>query len=289
MYIHTLIPDIYERVGKQDGWFTEQLSTELGADIAPRLRESLDGPHRDPRLRLSQMGPKCPRALWFSIHKPELAEALPPWARIKYTYGHMIEALAITLAKAAGHEVTGEQDELVVDGITGHRDCVIDGHIVDVKSTSSFGFSKFKDGSLKDDDSFGYLDQLDGYLLGSRLDPLVRNKDTAYILAVDKTLGHMTLYEHKLRERSIRDRIAEYKQIVDLVDPPRCNCETVPDGKSGNIKLGTKASYSAFKHQCHPHLRTFLYASGPVYLTKVVRVPDVQEIDSKGKPVYTIH
>ena len=48
-----------------------------------------------------------------------------------YAFGHMIEGLAIGLAKASGHEVLGEQDEIYVDGIRGpHRDCVIDGCVV---------------------------------------------------------------------------------------------------------------------------------------------------------------
>lgn len=215
-----------------------------------------------------------------------MAEPLPPWAEIKYAFGHVLEALAITLAKAAGHEVTGEQDELVVDGITGHRDCVIDGCVVDVKSTSSIGFSKFKDGSFATMDNFGYLDQLDGYLVGSADDPLVRNKSQGYILAIDKTLGHMVIYEHNKREESIRERIRSYKDIIALDEPPSCTCETVPDGRSGNIKLGVAASYSPFKHCCFLFLRTFLYASGPVYLTTVVRKPDVTEVNREGKIVY---
>jgi len=184
----------------------------------------------------------------------------------------------IGLAKAAGHEVTGEQDELVVDGIHGHRDCVIDGAVVDVKSASSRGFQKFKDKSIAQADDFGYLDQLDGYSLGSLEDPLVRVKDRAYLLAIDKTLGHMVLYEHKVRHGEIQKRISDYKRIVRLDQPPRCECQSVPDGKSGNLKLDTRASYSPWKQVCNPGLRTFLYASGPVYLTKVVRVPDVTEL-----------
>lgn len=232
------------------------------------------------------MGARCPRALWHSIHTPELGEPLPPWATFKYSYGHVIEALAITLAKAAGHTVTGEQDAITVDGIVGHRDCVIDGCIVDVKSCSSFSFQKFKDKSIGQSDSFGYLDQLDGYLVGSTDDDLVTVKDRGYNWAIDKTLGKMCLYEHYKREESIKERIRYYKSIVALVEPPKCTCETVPDGKSGNIRLGIRPSYSAFKHCCWPQLRTFLYASGPVYLTKVVRKPDVTEIDRHGKTVY---
>ncbi len=282
--ILTLIPDIYSLVGGEHG-ITDLRTSDVGSDIARALQQSF-GP-REPRgLRLSGLGPKCPRHLWHSINTPELAEPLPPYAKIKYAYGHIIEHLLLGLAKAAGHRVEGEQDELVVDGIVGHRDCVIDGAIVDVKSSSSRGFTKFKDKTLAQDDSFGYLDQLDAYLVGSLHDPLVTVKDRAYILAVDKTLGHLALYEHRLRERSIRERIAQYKRLVELPSPPPCECKTVPDGKSGNIKLDIQSSYSPYKNCCFPNLRTFLYASGPVYLTKVVRKPDVTEVDKHGRFVY---
>ena len=191
--ISTLIPDIYALMEKPDGWFTEELAGTLSADISRRLRASLNQDRRErPTLRLSRMGPTCPRALWYSVHKPELAEPLPSWAKIKYSYGHVLEALVITLAKAAGHSVVGEQDELHVDGITGHRDCVIDGHVVDVKSCSSRAFEKLKLKQLVQNDSFGYLDQLDGYLVGSSEDPLVTS-DVGYILGVDKVLGHLVL------------------------------------------------------------------------------------------------
>jgi len=274
--IYDVIPDIYKLVGGNNG-ITSLLASDMGHRIGGAIKTSLE--HQERRaLRLSGLGPKCPRELWYSVNAPQLAEPLPPYARIKYMYGHIIEHLTIGLCKAAGHEVTGEQDEITVDGILGHRDCVLDGCIVDVKSAATRSFQKFKDKTIFSDDPFGYLDQLDGYLLGSSDDPLVRVKDRAYLLAVDKTLGHMVLYEHRLREDSIRSRIADYKRIVRLSTPPACTCGTVPDGKSGNIKLDTKASYNLFKHHCFPALRTFLYASGPVYLTKVVRTPDVTEL-----------
>jgi len=249
----------------------------MGTDVADAIQRSLGAQERR-GLRLSGLGPSCPKALWHRVNTPELAEPIPPYAKIKYLYGHIIEHVVIGLAKAAGHEVTGEQDEITVDGVLGHRDCVIDGCVVDVKSTSSRGFLKFRDKTIGQDDTFGYLDQIDAYLVGSMDDPLVRTKDRAYLLAVDKTLGHMVIYEHRLRELSIKNRISDYKRIVSSDQPPRCECKSIPDGKSGNLRLDTKASYSAFKHVCHPSLRTFLYASGPVYLTKVIRTPDVLEL-----------
>lgn len=284
--INQLIPDIYNLVGGNHG-ITSLLASDIGANIADAIQRSL-GEQERRGLRLSGLGPSCPKALWSRINTPELAEPIPPYAKIKYTYGHIIEHLAIGLAKAAGHEVTGEQDVLTLDGVTGHRDCVIDGCVVDIKSASTRSFQKFKDKSIAgpEGDPFGYLDQLDGYLLASMDDPLVRTKDKAYLLAIDKTSGHMVLYEHNLRPARIKRRISDYQQIVSTPKPPVCTCQTTPDGKSGNIKLDIKASYSPFKFNCFPNLRTFLYASGPVYLTKVARLPDVPEVDKHNNIVY---
>ena len=239
-------------------------------------------------LRLSKMGPTCPKALWYSIHHPELAEPMPPWAINKFSYGHMIEAWTLTLAKAAGHSVEGEQDELTLDGVVGHRDCVLDGYIVDVKSCSSRMFKRFEDKTILETDSFGYLDQLDGYTMASIDDPLVRDVSKAYILAIDKTLGHMCLYEHGVRHDQIRERVRAHKEVVERSNPPPCQCKTKLEGRSGNIALDTKASYSSYKHCCFPNLRTFIYSDGPIYLTKVVRPPNVPELSKTGKIVQTI-
>jgi hypothetical protein len=286
MRIETLVPDIYKTVSNKNGWFTSELARDLGMDIADTLQGQLGEERPAPYLRISALGPKCPKQLWHSIHTPELAETLLPKSEIKFSYGHMVEALALTLARASGHRVEGMQDELRVDDVRGHRDAVIDGCIVDIKSSSSIGMEKFKTGSLAEDDSFGYLDQLDGYLCGSLQDPLVTVKDTAYILAIDKVRGDMVLYKHKFREARIRQRIKDYKEIVARDKPPRCECGTRPHGKSGNIELDVRASYSYYKHVCFPHLRTFLYSSGPVYLTHVARVPDVTEVDKNGNYIY---
>src|SRR6266446_8034414 len=289
--IRTLIQDIYQMVGKEENWLTSDVATQFTSELTIKLQGSFS-PQSRAGLRLSGLGPKCPSQLWYSIHTPLAAEPLPPWARIKYIYGHILEALVIAMARATGHEVTGEQDAVSVDGVPGHRDCVIDGNIVDVKSASSRAFQKFKDGSIASEDSFGYLDQLDGYVVGSLGDPLVRNKTTAYLLAIDKQLGHMCLYEHTARQESIRKRIRDYRNVIALDRAPQCTCEEVSDGKSGNYRLGITASYNSFKYQCRPQLRTFLYSDGPRYLTKVVRRPTRQdgslitEIDRHGHVIY---
>ena len=141
MTIHTLIKDIYDVVGKQvSEEFQQRLSEGIAKRLAPQLRRQED----KGGMRLSKMGPTCPRAYWYSVHRPDLAEAPPPWAKIKFTYGHILEALAIELAKEAGYDVVGEQDELELLGVKGHRDCIIGGCTVDIKSCSGRVFDKFK-------------------------------------------------------------------------------------------------------------------------------------------------
>lgn len=283
-HISTLITDIYELLNRRDGWFTDELASQFSSEVSRRLQAQFAEDHSLRKtLRLSKLGNYCSRELWYSVNQPELAEKFPPWASNKFSYGHILEAWAITLAKAAGHTVEGEQDELIVDGIKGHRDCVIDGCVVDVKSCSSRQFEKLDKKTLATEDPFGYLYQLDAYLVGSARDPLVTVKDTGYLLGIDKTLGHMVLYQHARRELEVRERIARYKDIVGLATPPACSCEVEPEGKSGNIKLGTKASYSAYKWSCFPHLRAFLYSKGPVYLSHIARMPDVPEISQDGR------
>lgn len=282
--IKNLIKDIYATVGTD--WLDKAIAEGFAKDLGSRLIETSRSRHEAPRLRLSQLGSKCPCQLWHSIHTPELAEPIKPWTQIKFTYGHILEALVISMAKAAGHEVLGEQDELVLDGVVGHRDCVIDGYTVDVKSAGRLTFQKYKDGSLVNNDPFGYLDQLDAYIAASADDDLVSFKDRGYILAVNQELGHLALHEHTARSDYIRRRIEEYQRIVQRDHPPSCSCGTIEDGKSGNIRLDVKASYNPFKYACKPNVRCFLYADGPRYLTKVVRKPDVPEVNREGRIIY---
>lgn len=284
--IYTLKEDV-DHVAEKEQWFTSEDAARYSTQLGHRVLERLTTSGERAGLRLSQMGEQCPHALWHSVHSPSLRETFPAHTRIKFHYGDVIEAMAIALAKAAGHEVTGEQDELELLGIKGHRDCVIDGCVVDVKSVNSFAFQRIKARQVESDVFLrSYLDQLDGYVVASLDDPLVRVKDRAYLWAWDKQLGHQVLYEHKIRPEKIISRIREHKEIVSRSTPPSCTCGTVADGKSGNIKLDLKASYSPWKYACFPHLRKFYYADGKdgkiVHLVKVVREPNVPEIRKDG-------
>lgn len=230
---------------------------------------------------MSNVGKPCERQLWYEINQNEEGEPLRAETFMKFLYGDVIEELLLFLARLAGHKVEGEQDEQEIANIKGHRDCVIDGVLVDVKSASSYSFKKFKEGRLEEDDAFGYVSQIQSYLYAGQKDPKVKDKERAAFLVLDKTLGHICLDIHQKKDFNWEEYYERKKDIVAQETPPRRGFDPVPEGKSGNKKLPVNCSYCAFKHTCHPNLRTFLYSYGPVYLTKVEREPNVLEITKK--------
>ena len=274
--INTLVEDIYSLFGSTPHKVSEENAENFGHSLAKLISKRM-GERQAPSLRLSNLGNKCKRQLWYAINKPELGEELPPWVRIKFLFGDILEHMLLFLAREAGHKVEGEQDEITIGDVKGHRDAVVDGRLVDVKSASTYSFKKFETHKLQDDDPFGYIDQLGGYLAGSSSDPLVVDKDVASFLAIDKTLGHIVLDTYPATGTDYERLVEETKDILNASEPPPRAYEDVPEGKSGNRKLGTACSYCAFKHTCWPGIRTFNYSTGPTFLTVVNREPRVTE------------
>jgi len=253
----------------------EKLGKAIADTVVRRLKEASQ-PDEPFRLRMSNLG-KPDKQLWYEAHSVQPREQLPPQARIKFLFGDILENLLIFLAKEAGHEVTDEQRGVEYCGISGSMDCRIDRVLVDVKSASTRSFEKFYTGSLRRNDPFGYMWQLSGYGWADGV------TDSGF-LVIDKTLGHicfMGVDKEEIKLYNIPERIAHMKAVLASPDPPeRCFID-VPDGKSGNMKLDTTCSYCAFKGECWPGLRTFLYSNGPRFLTKVKRVPQVTEVLSE--------
>jgi hypothetical protein len=269
-----------------DGVPIEQVINDFGENVKQILRNNITEHEFDRRkLRMSNIGKKD-RQLWYAYNGVE-GEKLMPHTRIKFLYGHLIEEMVLALTKLAGHDVTDEQKQVEVDGIKGSMDCKIDGVLTDVKSSSPYGFKKFKDGSLIDNDPFGYVEQIKGYAHAEG--------ETKFgWLVMDKTNGHLTYlkydmedesqwYWSKLNFFSSPERIKNIKAVVKQPNPPKKCYGHIPDGKSGNMKLGTGCSYCSYKYTCwEGGLRTFIYSNGPRYLTFVAREPDVLEVDANG-------
>ena len=293
--IDTLVEDIYEVLDK--GVISNGGYGNFGREMADLLtrRLAVEEVERTAHLRLSNVGTPCARQLWYKVNTPDDGEPLLPHTRLKFLYGDILECLLLELAKLAGHTVEGEQDTVSINGVVGHRDCVIDGMLVDVKSASDYSFKKFEGHLERDDDAFGYLTQLGSYLLAAREpviepdlnippsfgDPIVKDYDRAAFLVINKVTGKLCLDVHEFSEEDLAHIsstiIGRVREVNDLVTPDR-GFEPVLEGKSGNEKLGVNCSYCAFKDKCWPDLRTFLYSNGPMFLTKVERLPQVYEV-----------
>jgi hypothetical protein len=275
--LKTLIPDI-QRVFEHHHEFAEGNIRAFGEKLARVMTTRINQVRSKAAMRMSNAGERCLRKLWYEVNKPELAEPLPFAVRVKFLYGDILEELILFLAKEAGHKVEGEQTEIDLAGVKGHRDAVIDGVQVDVKSASSYSFQKFERGLTPAEDAFGYLIQQELYLEGSQDDPLVTEKDLYAFLAIDKQLGHLALDVHRRQKESYIPMLEARKEILKSADVPPKGFQDEEHGKSGNRRLCTKCSYCPFKKTCWPGLRTFLYARSPVHLTAVNRQPDVLEL-----------
>lgn len=228
---------------------------------------------------MSNIGRPCERQLWYEINIPAVATPLRPENYMKFMFGHLVEELVLFLAELAGHDVKGRQDEAEISGIKGHRDAVVDGAVIDVKSASTYSFKKFVSGGLKEDDPFGYIPQIQSYLHDAQNDPIVTEKDRAAFLVLDKTLGHLTLDVHERDTETDWPELFEQKKaMVQQAEPPDRGYALVPYGSSGNMALPVACSYCPFKKTCYPELRTFLYANRPVDLAVVVKTPLVPEL-----------
>ena len=275
--IDTLIPDIQSLLLSGVD-VPEDLADRYAGLFKNLLVTRLKDREKRGTLRMSSIGKPCERQLYYSVNHSDEGEELPPSAYMKFLFGDLCELLLLFLVEASGHSVEGTQDEQEIEGIKGHRDAVIDGTIVDVKSASTFSFKKFEDGTLEENDSFGYIDQLQSYLYAGQTDDKVTDKDRAAFLVLDKTLGHICLDVHQRKDLPYDKIFAHKKEVVNASSPPPRGFDPVPDGASGNEKLNTQCSYCDFKQKCHPNLRTFLYSNGPRFLTEVKKLPNVPEI-----------
>ena len=284
--LDTLVADIYKKISALSTGkpikITDKELDAFGDDMKEALKQWAVPLKRDNSLttglRMSNIG-KPDRQLWYDLNSKQKKEKdYEPSLYIKFLYGHLLEVLMLFFVRLAGHAVTAEQKEVKVSGIAGHMDCVIDGEVVDIKTASGFSFKKFVDGSLIDNDSFGYIAQLAAY-------EEAEQTSNGGFLVLNKETGQITLFRpEELDKPNIKHRIKTIKQIVKNKKPPNFCFSPVPEGKSGNLKLARPCFYCTHKFECHKDsndgrgLRTFQYSKGLTYLTHVEKEPKVQEV-----------
>lgn len=231
-------------------------------------------------LRMSVIG-RPARQLWYDNHTERKQEIHDPSTQLKFLYGHVLEHLLLFLVEVSGHTVTAQQKKVKVEDVNGHMDCKIDGEVVDVKSASAMSFKKFKNGTLYEDDPFGYIAQLAGY---------EHNEGTTNggLLAVNKSSGEIALFRpDELMKPNAKDLINNLKEKLTQNEPPEKCYQPIPHDKTGNLKLPVGCVYCSHKFICHADsndgngLRVFKYANSNVFMTKVVNQPKVEEITSQ--------
>ena len=284
--LDTLVEDIYNTIGVlADGnkiKISNKLLEELGIDIVSAVKEWATPVKRNKAtsqtLRMSNIG-KPERQLWYDMHEErDTSSSVEPSTFIKFLYGHILEALLIFFVKLAGHKVTAQQKQVSVKGIKGHMDCKTDGEVVDIKTASGYAFRKFREGTLAEQDTFGYLAQLAGY-------EAAEQTSEGGFLAFNKETGELALFRPQdLDKPNIKDKINKVKQIIKSDSPPDYCFAEIPEGKAGNMKLPKECTFCPYKFKCRSDsnngegLRVFSYAKGPVYFTKIVKEPNVEEL-----------
>jgi hypothetical protein len=283
--LDNVVQDIYDTVAILGRGEPLEVTEEQLDQYAEFMKEALKDwltprANKKPTLRMSNVG-KPSRQLWYDLKSDREPVGIKPETMIKFLYGHILERVVLFLTELAGHEVTDEQKEVKVSGVLGHMDCKIDGEVVDIKSASGYAFQKFKNGTLADDDPFGYMSQIAGYEHSE-------GTDQGGFLAINKENGELALFRpQELDKPNIKAKIKKIKSQLKAETPPDRCYTPIPDGASGNMKLPRMCTYCPHKFECHKDandgkgLRVFEYSKGLNYLTKIVREPKVNEITHK--------
>ena len=283
--LDTLVQDIYDKLDTLTEGQSLGVSEETATAFGEAMKQALLGwsgehPINKPTLRMSNIG-KPNRQLWYDMKATDQKNSFSAATQIKFLYGHILEEVVLFLARLAGHEVTDEQKEVKVQGIKGHMDCKIDGEVIDVKTASGFAFKKFKDGTLADDDPFGYMTQIAGY-------EAAEGTEHGGFLTLNKESGELALFRpQELDKPNIEQRIKTLKKQIKQDTPPDKCYGTVPEGTSGNMKIARPCVYCRHKFVCHADandgkgLRVFKYSKKLEYLTNVVKLPRVREVTNE--------
>jgi len=283
--IDRLVPDIYNLMcdKKVDDSTTLEEEAELFAKECKDIFMAVMQPDYDRSGKLRMSGIGKPMRQQYYGYNGVPGEELEGATYIKFFYGYLCEAMLVSLARTAGHSVTGQQKEVEVGGIKGHIDGFVDDVLVDIKSASTKSFKKFEKGTLHESDPFGYLAQIKGYAYA------LEQTKFGWV-AMDKTTGQLTtlIYDTEDKEAPYAEAIAyDIKEHIEDVKksmgkpeaPPKCY-QDEPVGKSGNRKLSMGCSFCPYKHTCWENLREFQYSNYVEYLTVVDKTPRVPELPS---------
>lgn len=265
--------------------YRDRNTENILSHVTPRTRK-----RKEKTLYFSEIGKPCRRQVYYGFNEyPK--EPLRANTLIKFGYGDYLESYLMFLAEAAGHEVTDYQKRCKIHlkndwVVSGRLDFKVDGVLVDAKSASTYAFKKFSEGTLMNDDAFGYMAQLSGYAVSEGVGQAhLDEENRAGFLAIEKQNGDICFYEPALDD--VMHSLPDLDAVVDAMESdevPERGFESVPYQKGGNMILGVNCSYCPFKDECWKDanggkgIRTFLYGNYPKFHVHVEKEPKVFEV-----------
>jgi hypothetical protein len=280
----------------------------LGEDVVSAVVGKLQGRKRKardwdkvegatlPRLWASEMGEECTRKMCFKFVWDGPVERMLPYVYNKFLIGEVLEATTVAFLKHTRHSVKGEQErvEHKADGVSlsGRLDMIVDHILYDVKTMTPFGYRDLiKSGKV----GWGYEWQVGYYYHKLKVKYELEhcglwaiNKvsgQQAAVLVIPPMWSSILIRAQDHTKAIITARNAPGMSGIPTRESMPVANQPVADGKSGNMKLPTKCSYCEYKWACNTGLRMFKYSNGPVYLTKVKKlpaVPEVPEVEALG-------
>lgn len=292
--INTLQDDIYHLLDSDEHHecspnLTTEFEVRTGGEVV-NATSKRNKPREKGKLWASDLGKPCLQQHYYNFNS-EAKEKFTGNTKFKFLYGNLLEEAVLYLAEEAGHDVEHRQERVETKvgdwAISGRIDAVIDNILIDVKTTSSFGYKKYVgQGIHQGNDSFGYLHQLGFY---QSFGDFEHDSDEQGFVWIDKQNGHIKYMECEVPTKAnIVERATNIAKAIEgkEEDAPRY-FDPKPYGKSGNMSLPMQCSYCPHKQRCWRDanngkgLRGFLYGSGPVWFTDVQREPNVVEMSDE--------
>jgi|TARA_R110000824_G_scaffold231031_2_gene418792 hypothetical protein len=220
------------------------------------------------RPSLSQVGKPFCQLHAEKLDWPKVGEDIS--FSTKMLYGDMTETLMVAILLAAGVNITDTNRKVkfpLDDGavLNGELDVIIaddngdDPRVWDIKSASDFAFKKkFRSyDDLRNNDDFGYMEQLFGYThaLGNETTVggwIVMNKVSGEIKVVEADQADYDSYVARIKQVADRYELATADNFKrDFTDEE----ELWYKKPTGNRKLGMTCGYCKFRETCWPGLR----------------------------------
>ena len=291
--IDTLIPDVYAVLTGEkspsdivdnvtsNAEFAKRVLTHIHADLVPDSRTD-----RDPmEFYVTQFSNPCWRKAWLDKHKPDAVRerAFSGHTKFKFLYGDLIEESFLYLAQAAGHEVTDTQRRYSIPmgkggyKLAGRIDAIIDGWLVDVKSSDPYTFERIVKGGYED--KFGYENQLRAYRA-------MMDKGTVKGIAnifINKVNGKMHVLKWSDKEFSDERTYNAIHDFAGTMSGKHAPPIVLSEAVDADGSLTTMCSYCPFKFDCFPFLKVYAYSTGPTFVVNDKTKRKVTEITEAYK------